>query len=306
MTGSHVGWTALKKHAIIDVIAPASKCSLDELNAGLRTLEYWGYQVRVPKNLFGNHWTHAHSTEVRFQHLKQALFSDSSAIWCVRGGYGSLKLLPHLAKIKRPRQCKLFLGLSDITSLHLFFNQRWDWPTLHAPIVTRIGRGDLPVKSINELKKIITGEITEQEFILKPLNTKAQLVKKLSGNIVGGNFATLMASIGTPFQWQPKNSILFLEDVGERAYRLDRLWEQLEQTGLLYQAKAVLLGDFTDAHESDGKSFVPNFIKERAKASKIPIYSGLPVGHGMIQRTLSLGVTGKIVGNRLKVVTGVD
>jgi muramoyltetrapeptide carboxypeptidase len=106
-----------------------------------------------------------------------------------------MKLLPHLARLKKPKQCKLFLGLSDITSLHLFFNQKWNWPTLHAPIVTRIGRGDLPAKSINELKKIITGVVTDQQFSLKALNSKAKLLKRLSGDIVGGNFETFMASI---------------------------------------------------------------------------------------------------------------
>jgi muramoyltetrapeptide carboxypeptidase len=317
MGSPNVGWTSLKRGAIIDVIAPASKCSIEELNAGVKELESWGYQVRVPKNIFGGHWTHSHNNEVRFQHLKQALYSDSSAIWCARGGYGSLKLLPGLNKLKKPKHCKLFLGLSDITSLHMFFNQKWGWPTIHAPIISRIGRGDLPQKSIEELKAIVAGEVVKQEFKLKAVNTLAKQIgqakqasqdeqfKSVSGILVGGNFATLMASIGTPFQWQPKNTILFLEDIGERAYRLDRLWEQLEQTGLLWQAKAVVLGDFTDTHEKDGKSFFGEFIKERAKTAKIPIYSGLPVGHGLIQRTLPLGVKATIADKKLSLITGV-
>jgi muramoyltetrapeptide carboxypeptidase len=278
---------------------------MDELNAGVKTLESWGYQVRIPKDLFGKHWTHSHSDEVRFQHLKDALYSDSSAIWCVRGGYGSLKLLPFLSKLKKPKQCKLFLGLSDITSLHLFFNQRWGWPTLHSPIITRLGIGNLPSRSINELKKIISGKVIDQKFNLKPLNFMAKQAKKISGIIVGGNFVTLMASIGTPYQWRAKDSILFLEDVGERAYRLDRLWEQLEQTGLLSQAKAVVFGDFTDTEELNGKSYLSHFFEDRAKASKLPIYFGLPVGHGPIQRTLALGVNAVITDQKLKLQTGV-
>lgn len=301
-----IGWAELKPGAIIDVIAPASKCSITELEQGIQALKSWGYEVRVPKNLFGNHWTHANTTEVRFQHLKQALYSDSSAIWCVRGGYGSLKLLPQLSKLRPPRHCKVFLGLSDITSLHMFFNQRWGWPTLHAPIVTRIGRGDLPQKSIKELQKILTGEIKEQSFGLKPLNEKAKSVKNINAVMVGGNFVTMMANIGTPYQWRPKNTILFLEDVGERAYRLDRLWEQLVQSELLYQAKAVILGDFTDTHESDGKSFFNHFLKERAREAKIPMFSGLPVGHGMVQRTLPLGVGSHICDSKLLLGTGMQ
>jgi muramoyltetrapeptide carboxypeptidase len=301
-----IGWAGLKTGAIIDVIAPASKCSIEDLEKGIQALESWGYKVRIPKNLFGKHWTHSNTTKVRFQHLKQALYSDSSAIWCVHGGYGSMKLLPELQKLKPPKGIKIFLGLSDITSLHLYLNQHWGWPTLHAPIVTRIGRGDLPLKSIHELQKILSGSIQSLEFKLKALNIKAQNLESISGSIIGGNFATLMAGVGTPFQIKAKDSILFLEDVGEKAYRLDRLWEQLVQTGLLNQLRTVVLGDFTETHESDGKSFFNHFIRERALESKIPIFSGLPVGHGMVQRTLPLGVLAKVKNKKLFLNTGIQ
>ena len=284
---------------MIDIIAPASRCPLDELNAGIKELESWGYRVRVPNKIFGDHWTHSHENEERFLQLKNALYAqDSSAVWCVRGGYGSLKLLPQLAKLKPPSQVKLFLGLSDITSLHLFLNQKWKWPTLHSPIVSRIGRGDLPVSTIIELQNIICGKQSEVLFKVKPLNDAAKNFKG-EGIIVGGNFTTLQTTLGTPFQWQPKNSILFLEDVGERAYRLDRIWEHFKQAGLLNKAKAIVLGDFTDGHEKNGVDLIPKFIKERVQEISVPVYGGLPVGHGPIQRVLPLGVSVQLNSKKL-------
>lgn len=298
------GWHPLKKGALIDVIAPASRCSLEELEAGVKVLESWGYQVRVPKDLFGGHWTHSHNTEVRGRHLVQALQAqDSQAVWCLRGGYGSLKLLPLLQKIKRPPPCKLFLGLSDITSLHIFLNQVWGWPTLHAPVLSRVGKKDLPRNSIAELRKIISGKVSEQVFKLKSRNLVGE-PSPLHGALVGGNFVTLMASLATPFQIKTKQKILFLEDIGERAYRLDRLWEQLEQAGLLKDIKAVVFGDLTDGHEPDGSNKIPYFLRERAQEAAFPIYTGLPCGHGPIQRSLALGVNASIRDGKLFLPTG--
>lgn len=297
-------WKALQKGSLIDVIAPASRCPLDELQAGLKLIESWGLRVRVPKDLFGQHWAHSHSDEKRFQQLNSALMApDSQALWIVRGGYGSIKLLPYLQKISRPKINKVFLGLSDVTSLHLFMNQKWKWSTLHAPIISRLGQGNLPSKSINELRQILFGRKDQQIFKIKPLNTLAKNFKG-EAQLVGGNMVTFQTCIGTPFQWKPKNTFLFLEDVGERAYRLDRIWEHFLQTGLLQQCRGVILGDFTGGQEPDGRQLIPTFIKDRAKTCPVPLFSGLPVGHGDIQRTLPLGTRALIRDNQLFVESG--
>lgn len=310
-------WRTLKKGSLVDIVAPASRCPLDEIEKGIKVLESWGLRVRVPTPLFGNHWTHSNNDQVRIDQLKAAIEApDSDAIWVVRGGYGSLKLLPALSKMRKPRVNKVFLGLSDVTSLHLFFNQKWGWSTLHAPILSRVGRGDLPPKSINELKQILFGKRDEQVFSVKPLNLfakniNAQKNKKssqqnsiLRGQLVGGNLATFQTCLGTPFEWKPKNTILFLEDVGERAYRLDRMWEHLLQTGLLQKCSGIILGDFTDGLEADGRNLFPQFLKERAETCPVPLFTGLPVGHGKIQRTLPLGVQVCIENNKLIVPSG--
>lgn len=283
-------WKPLVPGALVDVIAPASRGPQEELEAGIKVLESWGLRVRIPKPMFGESLFHSNSDEERWLQLKRALTAkDSLAVWCVRGGYGSMKLLPPLSRLKPPLKSKIFIGLSDITSLNIFLNQKWNWPVLHAPILTRVGKGDLPPASIEELKQILFGYKKEIQFELTPINAQAQRLKSLQAPIYGGNWVTLMAGAATLFQIKTKNSILFLEDAGERGYRLDRLWEQCLQMGLFKEIKALILGDFTLGDEPDGKNYVWEALKRRAQELKKPVFCGLPAGHGLIQRPLPLG-----------------
>ena len=286
------GWKALKTGDLVDVVAPASKGPWNELEEGIKILESWGLRVRVSSHLYSPNLLHSNTDLERWNQLKSALLNkESSAIWCVRGGYGSMKLLPKLAKLKKPKHTKIFLGLSDITSLSVYFNQQWKWPVLHAPVLTRIGRGDLPKVSIDELKQVLFGEVSELKYSLKPFNQAADKCKNLSGELVGGNWTTLMSGLATPYQIKAPRTILFLEDIGERGYRLDRYWEQLLQMGFLDKLSGILLGDFTLGDEPDGKNYVWEVLKERTKSFKKPVFYGLPVGHGQIQRVLPLGVS---------------
>lgn len=284
--------------SLIDLVAPASKCSMDEVKAGIRVLESWGYSCRLPKNIFKKHNLFSAPDSDRFEMLKAALLApDSQALWCLRGGYGSMRLWPLLDSV-RPKQKKVFLGLSDITSLHLYFNQEWKWSTLHAPILSRVGKGDLASSSILELKKILAGQLKEQKFSIKPINKTAQDFSG-SGPVMGGNFVTLAASLGTPYSLLPQKNILFLEELAERGYRIDRLFTQLSLSGALKKTQAIVLGDFLGGDEPDGRNFVWPVVQEWARKQKIPVFSGIKAGHGDIQRTLPLGFKATIRDNRL-------
>lgn len=310
-------WLPVVDGAIVDVIAPASKCSVEELKKGLQFLESWGLRPRLSDEIFGESLLHAQSDQERwFQFQKALLAKDSSVIWCARGGYGSMKLLPKLQKMKRPQKPKLLVGLSDITSLHVFLNQEWGWPTLHAPILSRMGRGDLPPSTHHEIHQILFGQVSSVTFSIEPFNPRAHEIKKLQGEIFGGNWTTLMANVGTPFSLQSSGSsgglskgsasvsrkaergagrILFLEDVGERGYRLDRFWEQWEQAGFWKDIQAVIFGDFTEGDEPNGTNTIWEVLKTRASQFKKPVYRGLPTGHGIIQRPLPFGTPAELI-----------
>ena len=287
------GWLPLQEGDIVDVVAPASHCTREGLNGGIRFLKSWGLVPRVPKNLFARDVICANTDEQRLAQLKRALYSeDSVAIWCVRGGYGANRLVPELAKLKKPKgPPKLFIGFSDITTLHVFLNEKWGWPTIHGPMLDRIGRGHISQAQLKDLHRIFFGETDSVTYSgLKPMNKAARSVKTIKGEVTGGNLMTLQSTIGTKAPWHTKGKIIFLEEIDERGYRVDRLFEHLEQTGHFKYAKAIVLGGFLGGEEANGKSRVPAVLKRFAESSKIPVLSGVPSGHGDAQRSVPFGV----------------
>ncbi len=271
---------------LVDIVAPAWKCHPDDLKKGMELILSWGLHSRHPKNIFNQKSLFSQDDETRFEFLKRALTNaESDYVWCVRGGFGSIRLIPALLKMRKQKNKKLFIGLSDISTLHLFLNQIWDWPSIHGPMLDRLGSKPPPIKYQKELRDLVTGQTSEIAFEnLKPLNTAANSHSKLKGKVSGGNLITLQSSIGTEIEWQTNNKILFLEEIGERAYRIDRVLEHFRQIGKWAKPKALVFGDFTGGAEPSGKDFVPRVLKEFADSQKFPVYKGIRSGHGVIQR----------------------
>ncbi|WP_374080337.1 LD-carboxypeptidase [Bdellovibrio bacteriovorus] len=280
-------WKYFNEGDIIDVVAPGYPSKPHEVEGAHDFLLKWKLQPRIPKGLIKPHFLHAHEDEARFAFLKAAIESkDSRVIWCLRGGYGSNRLIPMLAKLKKPKEPKLLIGISDITSLHSFFIQEWGWSTLHAPLLDRLGRNLVSPKFEKELHEILFGQETEVEFKnLKPLNEAARKVKNLKSKIVGGNLTVLQSSMGTPWQIETKKSLLFVEDIGERGYRIDRMFEQFRQAGLFKQCHGLILGDFVGGEEpSTQKNNFKLVFKRWAEDLDIPLFQGMQAGHAVIQR----------------------
>ena len=298
-------WLPLVEGDIVDIIAPASSASGDGLQKGLNYLRSWGLVPRMADHIFGRDVICANTDEARFEQLRSALLSESRAVWCVRGGYGANRLIPQLAKLRKPKgPPKLFMGFSDITTLHVFLNQQWGWPTVHGPMIDRIGRGLILKPQLNELHDLYFGDSSSVEFRgLKPLNAAARAARVVRGPVTGGNLMTLQSTIGTRAPWETKGRIVFLEEIDERAYRIDRLLEHLAQTGHFAKARAVILGEFLGGAEADGTTRVPGVLQRFADSLKIPVLEGVEAGHGEMQRpipletmaTLRCGSNGSIV-----------
>ncbi len=285
-----MSWSYLEKGDVVDVVAPGYASTLEEIETARQFLLKWGLKPRIPKNLIQKHFLHSNSDEKRFVFLREALEAkDSKIIWCLRGGYGSNKLLPYLDKIKKPPKQKLLVGISDITSLHLYFEQRWNWPTLHASLLDRMGSGKVPKKIENETMNILFGKSKSIEFKkLKAMNKAALNLRKIKASVVGGNLVVLQSSIGTPYQVKTDGKFLFIEDLGERGYRIDRILEHFDQVGLFKKCKGLLIGEFLGGEEADGKALWPQVFKSWAERLDIPIFSGVEAGHGVIQRPMPL------------------
>ena len=308
--GNHLkvkNWVPLKKGDIVDIVAPGWTCSREQLLAAVKTLKSWGLVPRVPKDLIGKTYQLSNTDEIRFKHLKKALLAqDSKAIWCLRGGYGSLRLMPMLRALRAPRQPKILIGYSDITTLHLFLNFSWGWPSMHAPLFDRLGHEDVSGSNVKMLKKVLFGQLSEVALgTLKPLNAAARRSHRLSGSVVGGNLTVIQSSLATPDQVAPKGKILFFEEVGERPYRIDRMLEQMEQAGFFKGVKGIIFGDMLLSDKKERRKIFSDTLKRFAESQKIPIWSGLKAGHGKLNFPVPMQTKAKIKGSKLLIQTGI-
>lgn len=289
-------WTALKKGDTIDVVAPGFAPRPEEVEGAFRYLREQGYVPRAPKDLIENHFLHANNDSKRFLHLKQALLArDSAAVWCLRGGYGSNRLLPALSKVKKPSLVKPLIGISDISSLHVFLSQKWGWPTLHGSLLDRLGQGKVPDFVERELWDVLEARQSKIRFEnLIPMNTAAQKKRRIKASVVGGNLVTLQSTIGTPWQLKTAGHFLFIEDLGERGYRVDRILEHFRQAGLFKSCRGLLIGEFLGGAEPQGPALWPEVFERWAADLKIPVLRGLPAGHGDVQRVVPLSTVARL------------
>lgn len=305
------GWAALKKGDVVDVVAPGFCPTDDEVEAGIQFLESWGLVPRLPEDLFGADVIASNTDTKRLKHLSRALLAkDSSAVWCLRGGYGAIRLVPGLLKLKKPARSKVVLGISDVTTIQLFLDLKWNWPSLQAPLLDRLGRTvnaalvregkPRPIDAqVEELRRIVFGEtstvlfegLREHTGLIIPKSKKTAHVR---GKMGGGNLVTYASAIGTKLHPSSAGQILYFEDIGERGYRVDRLLEQLVQTGVVSsKTKAVAFGEFVGGLETDGSSkitgVIDRFAREWAFKNKVPVFTGIASGHGPNQRVVPMG-----------------
>lgn len=265
---------------MIHIVAPGMPYDPGELKKSLHIIKGWGFDWIQPAGLLKrDHPICSSQRDSRWTHLSEALTSEeSSIIWSVRGGYGSLHLIPFLQKIKKPKTPKLFIGFSDNTTLHQFFNQKWNWPTWHGPHLDRLYQQN--AVHLQRIKKLLTGKQQQQVFSgLKPMNQKAKNTKLLRAKIIGGNLITLQSSLATANQLNCQKRILFIEDIGERGYRIDRVLEHFDQAGIFKGIKAMIMGPFVGGFEPNGKDYTQKVLQEFAMRQKFPIFTGLKSGH---------------------------
>ncbi len=298
-----MNWEPLIPGDIIDIIAPGYPVKPEVLSLVKKKIKKHGYTPRVSPYLLAPQFFHSNSDQVRLSQLKAALVAkDSKAVWCLRGGYGSNRLIPGLGKIKKMYKPKIFIGISDITSLHVFLNQKWQWPTLHGALLDRVVESSQEEIWLNELFDILVGQKKEVLFSdLRPMNNKARRLRKKEAMIVGGNLTTLQSALGTPFEVQTKGRFLFLEDIGERGYRIDRMLVHLKQAGCLKDCEGVLFGHFVGGDEpANSEKAVLNRVEEALvrfamENPSLPIWNGVESGHGKFLRTLPLGTSAMMV-----------
>lgn len=294
-------WTPLKAGDIVELVAPGSGLlNAADLNSITEFIRQWGLVPRYAPGLISTdskqHPPYLSNTdEARFEQLQAALYAeDSQAVWCVRGGYGCMKLLPKLQALTPPKQSKLVIGFSDITALHLFLNQHWGWETVHGEMLTRWFTPER-AENMQLLNDVIFGVKPTIQYVgMVPLNDLAQHSSRSEGTIMVGNLSLLQCSLGTPWQLDAKDKIVVIEEVHERAYRIDRMLEQLYQADILTMAKAIIFADMAVGVDQQEAELIDAVLVQLANKLSLPVYQIKGIGHGESNHPLPMGGQGII------------
>lgn len=280
------------------VVAPASPFRREEFDAGLAELRRLGFEPVCDPSVFDREAYVAGAAETRAAAIRSALADPSvAAVMAVRGGYGSVHVLPLLdpAAVRDAR--KAIVGYSDLTSLLTFVTCRCGLVAFHGPTVA--GRLDRGVTAYDPAS--LVGALTCRAPLgeLASAGLEVRTGGEASGPLHGGNLTQLAASLGTPFAFDPPaGCVLFLEDVNERPYRLDRLWTQLRLAGIIDRAAAIVFGDFPGCDEPGDEVRGRDTLFALTRGFAGPVLFGFPSGHTPgAALTLPLGVRARVVAS---------
>ena len=272
----------LKKGDTIGIVAPSGPLEAKVLLLGEQFLIESGYRVVIAPSCFEKQgYLAGASDEQRAQDLMM-LFADADidAILCMRGGYGSNRLLPYIKDFNFSEYPKIFIGFSDITYLHIFLNQKHQLMTFHGPMISDlIRRND---ETNQHFFEVLSGNYLIKMTNLNYYNEQHQPVE---GEIVGGNLSIICSTLATPYEINTKGKILFIEEVNEPVYVIDRLLMQLKLSHKLDDAAGIILGDFNVFD----KEKTEKLLRQMFKLSPIPVAFFIPTGHCLPHYILPLG-----------------
>ena len=280
----------------IAIVAPASPFVRDEFNKGVAELRRLGFEPVFEETVFAERGYVSGAADVRASAFLAA-WQDPSvrALIAVRGGYGSVQVLPHLDKTDLRQDPKAFIGYSDLTSVLTYLTLGRGIVSFHGPMLDRrLSRG---IDAYDEETFVRSLTVAEPVGELSPPQLETLCNGEAAGMLVGGTLAQLAASLGTPYAFNPpRDHVLFLEDVGERPYRLDRMLTQLRLAGVLQGASAVVLGEFPDCDEPKGQPSARSVLADLLNDFPGPVVYGFPSGHtaGALL-TLPFGVRARVV-----------
>ncbi len=277
---------ALSPGDILRVIAPSGPFEPEPFEAGLRVLER-RYRVELSPGLASRHRYLAGPGARRDAEFRAWLDAPGQPVLCARGGYGAMHLLPSLpARLASPG---LLVGFSDITALHLALQSR-GVASVHGPVITQLGKQ--PAHAVERLFQLLESPSPAPSLE----GTETWVPGVAAGRLIGGNLSLVASLVGTPYLPDPRGALLLLEDVGERPYRLDRMWTQLRLAGVLDAVAGIVFGEFTGCEEKDAAYSSADVLRELAQALGKPCVAGFPVGHGDINLALPLGVRARLDG----------
>lgn len=287
--GTQVTIESLPPGSLIGVIAPAGPADVERLPLVTALYDQMGYRSRLYPGCFQRDGYLAGSDHTRLADLHQVLHDDEvQAIHCLRGGYGCMRILDRIDTTLVRRARKLLIGYSDITALHALWS-REGLASLHAPmpasdLIHPGNEADRNALFALLQRGLGAGDVLAPALDPAPRESGLHAGGRCEGRLIGGNLSLVVGLLGTPWAWDPAGAILFLEDINEEPYRVDRLLTQLRLAGVLDAVAGFLIGSFSEA--AAPLALLQQMLLPLGK----PLLAGWPAGHAVPNRPLPLGV----------------
>ncbi len=291
----------LQKGDTIGLVCPAGYMPFEKVKTCVNTLQEWGYNVKVGNTVGGGSATYFSGTdEERLRDFQQMMDDQEvKALLCARGGYGTGRIIDQLDFRQFRKQPKWIIGYSDITVLHNHIYSNYYIASLHAPMAGAFNEEGFKNEYVGSLKNALEGKKIKYQVDVHELNRRGEAI----GELVGGNLALLAHLVGTESDIKTKGKILFIEDVGEYLYNLDRMLYQLKRSGKLSRLAGLIYGGFTETKDTDrpfGKS-VEDILRDAVGEYDYPVCYGFPVSHSDRNYALKIGVGYKLKVGKSKV-----
>lgn len=292
----------LQKGDTIGLVCPAGYMNAEKVQTCINTLQEWGYSVKTGNTIGGESTTYFSGTdEERLADFQQMLDDDGvQAILCARGGYGMGRIIDKVSFKKFKKQPKWIIGYSDITVLHSHLYSNYYISSLHAPMAAAFNNEGYKNEYVLSLRHALEGKKAKYQCEPHEFNKKGEAI----GELVGGNLALLAHLVGTDSDVKTRGRILFIEDIGEYLYNIDRMFHQLKRSGKLAKLAGLIIGGFTDTKDTErpfGKQ-VYEIIREIVDEYDYPVCFGFPVSHSDENYALKVGVGYKLKVNKAKVI----
>ncbi|WMJ76785.1 MULTISPECIES: S66 peptidase family protein [unclassified Sedimentibacter] len=282
----------LKKGDKVAIVAPSSPVTQQEADHSRKFLENMGYKVRMGRSTYKSlHGYKAGTGEERARDINE-MFSDKEvkAIFCIRGGDTSSHVIDKIDLNIVKNNPKIFVGYSDVTNLNVYFNQKADMVTFHGPMVKSNMINDFDDFSRESFKNAIN--MGDELYLKNPEGQDFRVIcdGTAEGTIVGGNLSLLTSMIGTPYEIDTKDKVLFFEDIHENITKVDRMLYQLKFSNKINDAAAIIIGDFLECKNHRDPSYgIDDLMKEFFEGLSKPVMYNIKCGHCIPTSTIPLG-----------------
>lgn len=261
----------------VSIVAPAGFINPEQVSASIKTLTSWQLKVVLGKNIYARHFNFAGTDEQRASDFQEAIDNpEIKAIFCARGGYGVIRILDKIDWTHFVNNPKWIIGYSDITAIHACLNNVMNISSVHGPMPINFDKLIEEKSSINNLKELLFGKEIKYSI---PNNHNIQ-PSCFEGKLIGGNLSLLYSLRGTKYDFLSKENILFIEEIGEYMYHIDRILQNFKLGNKFSGLKGLIVGGFTEIKEND-LPFAYSLLEilNEVTENKIPIVTGLSAGH---------------------------